>query len=175
MQRSNLLLLFLVLLTMAATTCVAQNPKSDRKASSDSANPGRIYKPTSGPLFQEVARLDSIQFAAFNARDLNKLMGFFDPNLELYQDNEGVRNYAETRNGFAKLFKKDYVLTRKLVPGSMEVYPIKGYGAIETGSHTFSHIENGQLEVGTFKFTQIWQQKTGTWRVTRELTYGHKM
>jgi len=115
MQRFNLLLLFLVLLTMAATTCVAQNTKSVRNASLNSTNPGQIYKPTSGPLFNEVARLDSIQFAAFNARDLNKLMEFFDPSLELYQDNEGLRNYEETRNGFAKLFQKDYVLTRKLV------------------------------------------------------------
>jgi len=112
MQRFNLLLLFLVLLTMAATTCVAQNSKSDRKASSDSTNPSRIYKPTSGPLFNEIARLDSIQFAAFNARDLNKLMGFFDPNLELYQDNEGVRNYAETRNGLVWKFIQLKVMVR---------------------------------------------------------------
>jgi len=175
MQRSNLLLLFLAIATVAATNCNAQDTKSVRKPSSDSTKTSLNYEPKSGPLFKEVTRLDSMQFAAFNARDLNKLMEFFDPSLELYQDNEGLRNYEETRNGFAKLFQKDYALTRKLVPGSMEVYPIKGYGAIETGSHTFSHIENGKLEVGTFKFTQVWQRKAGTWRVTRELTYGHKM
>ncbi len=175
MHRFNLLLVFFVISTLAATNCIAQKPRAVPEHRADSARTSQIYIPTSGPLFKEVTRLDSMQFAAFNARDLNKLMEFFDPSLELYQDNEGLRNYVETRNGFAKLFQKDYALTRKLVPGSMEVYPIKGYGAIETGSHTFSHIENGKLEVGTFKFTQVWQRKAGTWRVTRELTYGHKM
>jgi hypothetical protein len=128
---------------------------------------------TSGPLYNEIAQLDSLQFAAFNARDLDHLMNFFDTSLELYQDNTGVRNYDQTKEAFGRLFKMSYVLTRKLVPGSMEVYPIKDYGAIETGQHTFSHVENGQLQVGTFKFMQIWQKKDGVWRVTREITYGH--
>lgn len=135
----------------------------------------RAMAQTSGPLFDEIARQDSLQFAAFNNRDLDGLMGFFDPTLELYQDNVGVRHYADTKEAFGDLFKKDYVLTRKLVPGSMEVYPIKGYGAIETGRHTFSHIENGQQVVGTFKFMQIWRQQDGRWTVTREITYGHRM
>ncbi len=64
----------------------------------------------------------------------------------------------------------DYVLTRKLLSETLEVYPIKVYGAIETGQHTFSHMENGQLQVGTYKFIQIWQNKDGVWRVTREIT-----
>ncbi len=55
----------------------------------------------------------------------------------------------------------------------MEVYPIKDYCAIETGQDTFSHVENGKLEVFTYKFMQIWQKKDGTWKVTREITYGH--
>jgi ketosteroid isomerase-like protein len=128
---------------------------------------------TSGPLFHEIAHLDSIQFAAFNARDLAQLMNYFDSSLELYQDNTGVRNYEQTKQAFGSLFKMNYVLTRKLVPGTMEVYPIKDYGAIETGQHTFSHVENGQLQAGTYKFMQIWQKKDGTWKVTREITYGH--
>jgi hypothetical protein len=128
---------------------------------------------TSGPLFNEIARQDSLQFAAFNARNLDQLMNYFDSSLELYQDNTGVRDYEQTKQAFGSLFKMTYVLTRKLVPGTMEVYPIKDYGAIETGHHTFSHVENGQLQVGTFKFMQIWQMKDGTWKVTREITYGH--
>jgi hypothetical protein len=128
---------------------------------------------TNGPLYNEIAELDSLQFGAFNARNLDQLMNYFDGSLELYQDNTGVRNYDQTKQAFGGLFKMNYVLTRKLIPGSMEVYPIKDYGAIETGQHTFSHVENGQLQVGTFKFMQIWQKKDGVWRVTREITYGH--
>ncbi|MES2277307.1 MAG: nuclear transport factor 2 family protein [Bacteroidota bacterium] len=128
---------------------------------------------TSGPLFNEIAHKDSLQFSAFNARDLDQLMNYFDNSLELYQDNTGVRNYEQTKAAFGSLFKMDYVLTRKLVPGTMEVYPIKDFGAIEIGHHTFSHVENGKLQVATYKFMQIWQKKDGIWRVTREITYGH--
>src|SRR5579862_128731 len=112
----------------------------------------RVVAQTSGTLFDEIAMLDSLQFGAFNSRNLDLLMNYFDSSLELYQDNTGLRNYDQTKQAFGSLFKMSYVLTRKLVPGTMEVYPIKDYGAIETGHHTFSHIENGQLETGTFKF-----------------------
>jgi hypothetical protein len=133
----------------------------------------RAVAQTSGPLYNEIAQVDSLQFDAFNTRNLDHLMYYFDSSLELYQDNTGVRNYDQTRQAFGGLFKMNYVLTRKLVPGSMEVYPIKDYGAIETGQHTFSHVENGQLQVNTYKFMQIWQKKDAVWRVTREITYGH--
>jgi hypothetical protein len=128
---------------------------------------------TSGSLYNEIVHMDSLQFGAFNARNLDQLMQYFDRTLELYQDNTGVRNYDETKQAFSSLFKMDYVLTRKLISETLEVYPIKDYGAIETGQHTFSHMENGQLQVGTYRFMQIWQKKDSVWRVTREITYGH--
>jgi uncharacterized protein DUF4440 len=129
--------------------------------------------PTSGALYNEIAHMDSVLFDAFNSRNLDKMMQCFDSGIELYQDNTGVRNYKETEAAFGELFKKDYVLTRKPVPGSIEVYPIKDYGAIETGRHTFSHVENGKTEAATFKFMHIWQKKDGVWRITRLITYDH--
>jgi hypothetical protein len=129
--------------------------------------------PTSGPLYNEIAHVDSLMFEAFNSRNLDKLKQFFDTSLEFYQDNTGVHNYNETIEAFSNLFKMDYVLTRKLVNGSMEVYPIKDYGAIQTAEHIFSHIENGKFQEGTFKFMQVWQKKDSVWRVTREVSYGH--
>ena len=133
----------------------------------------KVVAQTSGSLYNEIAHQDSLQFGAFNARNLEQLMNYFDTSLELYQDNTGVRNYEQTKAAFGGLFKMNYVLNRKLIPGTMEVYPIKDFGAIETGQHTFSHMENGQLQTAAYKFMQIWQKKDGIWRVTREITYGH--
>jgi len=163
---SILFKLILILLVAVLTSSFAiQHKTENEKAKTDS--------PTSGQLFNEIAHLDSMLLVAFNSRDLEGFKGYFNPGLELYQDNIGVRNYDESMKAFGELFKKDYVLTRKLVPGSLEIYPIKGFGAIETGQHVFSHIEDRKLESATFKFMHIWQKKEGKWRITRLVTYGH--
>jgi hypothetical protein len=44
----------------------------------------------------EIARMDSVLFVAVNARDLARLETFFAPDLEFYQDNEGLENYSQT-------------------------------------------------------------------------------
>jgi hypothetical protein len=64
-------------------------------------------------------------------------------------------------------------LRRRLVPGSMEVYPIPGYGAVEVAAHEFCHEENGTTECGVFKFLHVWQKKDGQWSVTRAVSYDH--
>jgi hypothetical protein len=130
-------------------------------------------KAKSGDLYNQIAHEDSLLFVAFNSRDLSGMKTFFDPGLELFQDNQGLRHLDEVMNGFSQIFKQDFILTRKLVSGSMEVYPIKNYGAIETGKHTFTHMENGKEIVGTFKFLHIWQKKDGIWKITRIVTYDH--
>jgi hypothetical protein len=65
------------------------------------------------------------------------------------------------------------VRPRDLVPGSVEVYPIHGYGAIEVGAHRFCHEEGGRDDCGSFRFLDIWQQTNGAWKVTRVVSYDH--
>ena len=86
-----------------------------------------------------------------------------------------MRNYDQTIEAFAGLFKEEYTLTRTPILQSIEVYPIKNYGAIETGQHTFCHTENNKLECATFKFLHIWEQKDGQWKLSKIITYGHNM
>jgi hypothetical protein len=133
------------------------------------------YVPADKPLYDTIYCQDSILFQAFNTRDLEKLKTFFAANLEVYQDNIGVRSYEQSVEAFRGLFSLDYTLTRSLVKGSLEVYPVKDYGAIETGSHTFCHKENGILVCGTFKFVHIWEHQNGKWKISRIITYDHKL
>ena len=135
----------------------------------------KVYIPTDKSLYETIIKQDSILFEAFNARDLKSLKSYFTDNLEIYQDNTGLRNYEQTVEAFAGLFKMDYVLTRKPIIESIEVYPVKNFGAIETGQHTFCHLENGKLECATFKFVHIWENKNGQWKVAKIITYDHKM
>lgn len=134
------------------------------------------YVPASKELFAEIAHMDSVMFDAFNTHDLDKLMSTFDSSLEFYHDQGGVTNYEQNKINFLNAFERNKTtgLRRDIVPGSMEVYPIKDYGAIETGLHRFCHEENGKQDCGTFKFLHIWQKKSGQWKVTRVASYDHK-
>jgi ketosteroid isomerase-like protein len=140
--------------------------------------PARIggHQPTSplAPSLQsQIVVADSALFAAFNARDLNRFHTFFARDLEFYQDNEGVENYAQTMRDFAQMFAQSAQIRRSLVPGTLEVYPVKNYGAIEIGSHQFCHAENGKDECGTFRFVHIWKRTRAGWRITRVVSYAH--
>jgi hypothetical protein len=62
---------------------------------------------------------------------------------------------------------------RELVAGSLKVVPVKDFGAIATGSHTFCQFDSGKCE-GIAEFTLIWRQRGNEWQVTRALSYGHR-
>jgi hypothetical protein len=124
-------------------------------------------------LYKEIAALDSIVFNAFNTRDIDLFKSFFAEDLEFYHDKGGLTGYGHTINFLKTTAKQNNQLRRELVKGSLEVYPIPGYGAMEIGAHTFCHLENGKQDCGTFKFVQIWQKKNDKWIITRVVSYDH--
>ena len=128
---------------------------------------------TSKELYNEIAKADSIMFAAFNTQNMPVFKAVFTEDLEWFQDNGGLLSYETVFTNFGTMFKNENKLSRKLVKGSLEVHPIKDYGAIEIGVHQFRHMENGKEELGTFKFLMIWQKKDGQWRVSRVVSYDH--
>ncbi|MES2776346.1 MAG: nuclear transport factor 2 family protein [Bacteroidota bacterium] len=128
---------------------------------------------TSQELYNEIAYMDSVLFTAFNDRNMAAFKPLFTEDLEWYQDNDGLVPYKKVFENFDATFHKPFKLTRKLVKGSLEVHPIKDFGAIQIGVHQFHHIENGKEETGTFKFLMIWQKKDGAWRISRVISYDH--
>ena len=128
---------------------------------------------TSPDLFKEIERADSLMFQAFNTQDMSAFKAMFTEDLEWFQDNGGLIPYKTVFENFGNTFRNENKLSRELVKGSLEVYPIKDYGAIQIGRHQFKHMENGKLEIGTFKFLMIWQKKDGKWRISRVISYDH--
>jgi hypothetical protein len=128
---------------------------------------------TSVELFNEIKQMDSIMFQAFNTQNMEKFKAMFTEDLEWFQDNGGLIPYKTVFENFGNTFKNENKLSRELVKGSLEVYPIKDYGAIQIGRHQFKHVENGKLEIGTFKFLMIWQKKDSLWRISRVVSYDH--
>jgi ketosteroid isomerase-like protein len=120
-----------------------------------------------------VAQLDAEMFAAFNAHDVDKLMSHFADNLEFFHDKGGLADFTQTKAGFARLFAQSPDISRSLVPGTLEVYPIKDYGATHIATQRFCHVENGHNDCGNSKFVMVWQQQSGTWKITRVVSYDH--
>lgn len=124
-------------------------------------------------LYAEIAHMDSVLFGAYNAHNMAIVKETFDKSLEFYHDKGGLSNYDQTIASLTNALTTVKDIRRDLVPGSMEVYPINNYGAIEVGLHTFCHQENGQPNCGTFKFVHVWQKKDGVWKLTRVVSYDH--
>ena len=117
--------------------------------------------------------MDSVLFDAFNRRDLKTFERLFTEDLEFYHDRAGFTNYQHTIDFLKTIAKNKNDLRRELVKGSLEVYPIKDFGAIQIGSHSFCHGENGKQDCGTFKFMHIWKRMGNEWKVTRVISYNH--
>ncbi|AZA77213.1 nuclear transport factor 2 family protein [Chryseobacterium sp. G0186] len=132
------------------------------------------YTPVSQELYNTIMKKDSILFDAANSGNIEKLKTFFTEDLEFFHDVGGLANYKETIDNFSRI-AKNYAYTRRvLVPESTEVYPIKDYGAIQTGVHQFCRLENGSLiNCGTFKFVHVWKQTPDGWKISRVVSYGH--
>ena len=127
----------------------------------------------SGELFDTILRADTAMFEGFNAHNVDKLMSMFTDDLEFYHDTGGLTDFRQTKENFAKLFSGTPDIRRDLVSGSLEVYPIKDYGAIQVGEHRFCHKEKGKDECGTFKFAMVWKKIGGAWKISRVISYGH--
>jgi hypothetical protein len=132
-------------------------------------------QPTVGhqELYQEIAKQDSLLFNAFNTRDIDLFKTMFTEDLEFYHDKGGLTGYEHTIDFLKTTAQGNNQLKRELVKGSLEVYPIPGYGAMEIGMHRFCHLDNGKQSCGTFKFVHIWQKKDNQWKITRVISYDH--
>lgn len=152
------LAIFLPLSFLATSYAIAQTDKEKRAAAN---------------LYKEIIHMDSLLFDAFNSQNIEKLKVLFSTDVEFYHDTGGLTEYKQTIENFKKLFEQNKGLRRTLIPGSVEIYPIKEYGAIQIGSHRFCHVENGKDDCGTFKFTNIWHKDKGVWKLRRVISYDH--
>ena len=121
-------------------------------------------------LTQTITALDKQLFDAYNTCNIEKLGTLVADDLEFYHDKTGL---AVGKQPFLDAIKKNICgkVTRELIPGSLEVYPLHGYGAVEIGVHRFRH--PGDSDVGEAKFVQLWQYKDGAWKISRVISYDH--
>ncbi len=137
---------------------------------------GGLYgqKPEHDQLYRTIADLDAALFDAYNTCDLPKFGSLLAEDLEFYHDVGGLmvgrQNTVDAvKNNICGKVRRD------LVPGTLRVFPLNGYGAVETGIHLFCDPKKGKCPDGSgaAKFTHVWQNKDGAWKITRILSYDH--
>lgn len=122
-------------------------------------------------LDKAIASLDTALFDAYNRCDLEKFASFLADDVEFYHDQGGV---TLGRQNLTDSVRKNICgkVTRELV--SLQVYPMKGFGAVEIGVHRFHHPGHDDTEsVGEARFIHLWRYKDGAWKVTRVISYDH--
>ena len=72
-------------------------------------------------LYDEIARLDTAMFEAFNAHQIEKVASYFDEGLEFYHDKGGLLTLRDSLAGMKSNFDRNNGLRRDLVPGTLEV------------------------------------------------------
>ena len=129
------------------------------------------YQPDDAELYHKIVALDSVFFTAYNTCETNleTYASFYDENIEFYHDNGGYMNSkAEIVAG-----TKKYVcgkVTRELVKGSIEVYPIKDFGAVEFGLHQFHNSEEPKSKPKVGRFTIIWKNNNNDWKIVKVIS-----
>jgi ketosteroid isomerase-like protein len=129
-----------------------------------------------GPLFDELARMDAAMFdATFVRCDAAKANAIFADDVEFYHDKDGLSSGEQVRENTRRLTAscpREKGVTRTIVPGSLRVYPIEGYGAVQVGVHRFD--ERGAATSTVARFVSVWRMQDGEWRLARVLSLDHR-
>jgi hypothetical protein len=122
-------------------------------------------------LFKTIEALDTRLFDAYNHCDLTTISSLVAEDLEFYHDKTGL---ARGRQALVEGIRNNICgkVTRELVPGTLQVDAIAGYGAVEIGVHRFHHPGHAE-DVGEAQFVTLWQNKDGAWQITRVISFDH--
>jgi ketosteroid isomerase-like protein len=121
-------------------------------------------------LTKIITDLDRQLFDAYNNCDLEKFKNVFADDVVFYHDEGGVMTGAAP---VTEAVKNNICGKVQRVLVSTEVFPMKGFGAVQTGVHRFTHPNRKPDDVGEAKFFHVWQYKDGKWKITQVFSYHH--
>lgn len=120
-------------------------------------------------LYSTIVEMDSIYFTAYNNCDMATQAELYAEDLEFYHDKGGLSTSKEDilKSIEANICGK---VTRELVKGSIEVYPINGFGAVEIGMHKFHNNQEPDAISLPSKFITIWKHHEDRWLISRVIS-----
>ncbi len=138
-----------------------------------------------GPALHEAILARDAEFfkTFFEGCDPAKISAMLTADFEMYHDKGGrvatsagsfVADY--TRNCEERKKPDAWRSRRELLPETLSVHPVPGYGAIEDGEHVFYERRGSgpEKKVGRARFTQLWALTADGWRLARVFSYAHR-
>ena len=127
------------------------------------------YVPIDKKAYDIIVAKDKEYFDAYNTCDMKKQASLYSEDLEFFHDKGGLSTSKQEilasieRNICGKV-------TRTLIEGSIEVYPIKDYGAIEIGYHKFYNNQEPNAKSKPSKFIMVWKNEDEKWLISKVIS-----
>jgi ketosteroid isomerase-like protein len=120
-------------------------------------------------LYDSIVAMDKKWEDAYNNCKLEVMEELISEDLEFYHDQGGLMTSKKKLN---EALKNNICgkVKRELKSGSIEVYEIKGYGAVEMGLHGFLNINQQGPPDHYSKFVHLWKREGGSWKITRVIS-----
>jgi hypothetical protein len=131
--------------------------------------PDENERPETLSLYDSIVIVDTKWEDAYNNCKLDVMEEIISEDLEFYHDQGGLMT---SKKKLTEALKNNICgkVTRELKKGSLEVYPINGYGAVEMGMHAFHNSKESNSESHYAKFVHLWKRENGKWRITRVIS-----
>lgn len=165
--------LFLLFFSAFLLSCDAPGPDAVKasviKQPADTLEFAFDYHPVDSLLHADICRMDSLFFTAYNACDLETQASMIADDLEFYHDLGGLET---SKSVIMEAIEHNICgkVSRELVPGSIEVYPIPGYGAVEIGMHRFFNREEPAAPSHPSRFVTVWLTEADEWKMSRVIS-----
>jgi ketosteroid isomerase-like protein len=127
------------------------------------------YRASNIDLYNDIIKMDHIYFTAYNTCDIKTQASLYDDDIEFFHDKGGL---LTDKTALLKALKENICnkVTRTLIKGSVEVYPIKGYGAIQVGYHKFYNKLEPNAKSTPSKFIVVWKKENENWKMTKVIS-----
>lgn len=158
-MKNNFISIFtLLFIALSFSSCTSEKKQK--------ASEIRPYKPVDQELQKTISTMDSLFFNAYNTCDIKKQAFIYADTIEFFHDKGGLMT---SKTEILDATEKNICgkVTREVLPESIEVYPIKGYGAVEIGFHKFYNNQEPDAPSIPSKFIIVWKQVNQDWKISK--------
>tara|TARA_R110002167_G_scaffold48559_7_gene143097 strand:+ start:754 stop:1242 length:489 start_codon:yes stop_codon:yes gene_type:complete len=120
-------------------------------------------------LYRDILAMDKTFFSAYNSCDMDTQSAIYAEDIEFFHDKGGLMT---SKSDILDATKRNICgkVTRQLIEGSVEVYPIANYGAVQIGFHKFYNNQEPDAPSVPSKFIMMWHKVDENWQISKVIS-----